>query len=102
MDLYSGKPLTEIDPADLAIWFGLPGLVWFCWFFLGNLRMAWLSWRLKPAGLAAGVLAINALLLVVASMAGHVLTSGMLWIPWGMLNGALYLSLTQQESLHEA
>lgn len=102
MDLYSGKPLTEIDPADLTIWFGLPGLVWFCWFFLGNLRMAWLSWRQQPAGLAAGILAVNALLLLVASMAGHVLTSGMLWIPWGMLNGALYLTVTLRESGHEA
>ncbi len=102
MDLYSGKPLTEIDPADLTLWFGLPGLLWFGWFFLGNLRMAWLSWRIQPMGLAAGILAINAVLLLVASMAGHVLTSGMLWIPWGMLNGALFLSLQPQEPQHEA
>jgi hypothetical protein len=102
MDLYSGKPLTEIDPADLTLWFGLPGLLWFGWFFLGNLRMAWLTWRQQPVGLAAGILAINAVLLLVASMAGHVLTSGMLWVPWGMLNGALLLSLHVQESRHEA
>ena len=102
MDLYSGKPLTEIDPADLTLWFGLPGLLWFGWFFLGNLRMAWLTWRQQPVGLAAGIMAINAVLLLVASMAGHVLTSGMLWIPWGMLNGALFLSLQPQESRHEA
>ena len=102
MDTYSGKPLTEIDPADLVLWFGLPGLAWFTWFFIGNLRLAWTAWSQNPISFAAGVLAVNFVLLVVASMAGHVLTSGMLWIPWGMLNGALLLCLTPKGIADEA
>ncbi len=102
MDTYSGKPLTEIDPADLVLWFGLPGLAWFCWFFVGNLRLAWFAWSQNPSSLAAGVLAVNFILLIVASMAGHVLTSGMLWIPWGMLNGALLLCLSPKGIVDEA
>ncbi|WP_348734642.1 O-antigen ligase family protein [Rheinheimera texasensis] len=89
--LYSSKPLAEIDPADLFIWFGVAGLSWYALWFAGVIRLALDAWRLAPQSVAAGVLMLNILLLVVASMAGHVLTSGMLWIPWGMLNGAFLL-----------
>lgn len=97
--LYSSKPLAEIDPADLFIWFGMAGLGWYALWFAGVIRLALLAWRLAPQSLAAGVLMLNLLLLVVASMAGHVLTSGMLWIPWGMLNGAFMLWQTAADSL---
>lgn len=89
--LYSSKPLAEIDPADLFIWFGIAGLGWYALWFAGVIRLALQAWRQAPQSVAAGVLLLNLLLLVVASMAGHVLTSGMLWIPWGMLNGAFML-----------
>lgn len=102
--LYSSKPLAEIDPADLFIWFGVAGLAWYFLWFAGVIRLALDGWRRAPDSVAAGVLALNLLLLLVASMAGHVLTSGMLWIPWGMLNGAwaLWLSATPQEQSHVA
>lgn len=102
--LYSSKPLAEIDPADLFIWFGVAGLTWYFLWFAGVIRLALDGWRRAPDSVAAGVLALNLLLLLVASMAGHVLTSGMLWIPWGMLNGAwaLWLSATPQEQSHVA
>lgn len=97
--LYSSKPLAEIDPADLFIWFGVVGLGWYLLWFTGVIRLALDCWRCAPQSVAAGVLALNLLLLLVASMAGHVLTSGMLWIPWGMLNGAwaLWLPAAPQE-----
>lgn len=102
--LYSSKPLAEIDPADLFLWFGIAGLAWYVLWFAGILRLALICWQQAPQSVAAGVLALNGLLLVVASMAGHVLTSGMLWIPWGMLNGAwlLWYSVPSdtQESSH--
>ncbi len=101
---YSSKPLAEIDPADLFIWFGLAGLGWYLLWFAGVIRLALACWRRAPQSVAAGVLALNVLLLLVASMAGHVLTSGMLWIPWGMLNGAwaLWLSAEAQEQTDAA
>lgn len=97
--LYSSKPLAEIDPADLFIWFGVAGLSWYALWFAGVIRLAIDAWRLAPQSVAAGVLMLNILLLVVASMAGHVLTSGMLWIPWGMLNGAFLLWQTTADPL---
>ena len=100
--VYSSKPLAEIDPADLFIWFGVAGLGWYLFWFAGVIGLALKAWRAAPQSVASGVLALNLLLLVVASMAGHVLTSGMLWIPWGMLNGAwiLWLSTQTQEHAH--
>ena len=97
--LYSSKPLAEIDPADLFIWFGVAGLAWYLLWFAGVIRLALAGWRQAPQSVAAGVLALNLLLLVVASMAGHVLTSGMLWIPWGMLNGAWALWISAEQRL---
>jgi hypothetical protein len=97
--LYSSKPLAEIDPADLFIWFGMAGLGWYALWFAGIIRLALQAWRQAPTSVAAGVLLLNLLLLVVASMAGHVLTSGMLWIPWGMLNGAFLLWQTAADKL---
>jgi hypothetical protein len=96
--LYSSKPLAEIDPADLFIWFGVAGLGWYALWFAGVIRLALQAWRQAPQSVAAGVLLLNLLLLVVASMAGHVLTSGMLWIPWGMLNGAFLLWQTAADT----
>lgn len=102
--VYSSKPLAEIDPADLFIWFGVAGLGWYLLWFSGIIRLALQAWRLAPQSVAAGILMLNLLLLLVATMAGHVLTSGMLWIPWGMLNGAwlLWVNETTQISLDGA
>ncbi len=96
LSLYSSKPLSELDPADLFIWFGLAGLGWYLLWFSGIIRLALLGWRQAPGSVATGVLVLNLLLLLVATMAGHVLTSGMLWIPWGMLNGAWLLWQQEQ------
>lgn len=89
--LYSSKPLSEIDPADLFIWFGLAGLAFFLLWFAFIIGQARRCWRQQPVGVASGLLLLNLLLLLVSTMAGHVLTSGMLWIPWGLLNGCLWL-----------
>lgn len=98
LELYSSKALAEIDPVDLLLWFGIAGFGYFlCWFAV-ILKQSWLGYQQQPRGLAAGVLVLNMVLLLVATMAGHTLTSGMLWIPWGMLNGAVWLySQNRQE-----
>lgn len=89
--LYSSKPLSEIDPADLFIWFGITGLAFFLLWFAFVIGQARRCWQQQPVGVASGLLLLNLLLLVVSALAGHVLTSGMLWIPWGLLNGCLWL-----------
>lgn len=96
LQLYSSKPLAEIDPADLFIWFGLPGLAAYLLWFAGILALSWRCWRLQPVGVASGLLLLNLLLLLVSALAGHVVTSGMLWIPWGLLNGCVLLWCQQE------
>lgn len=91
LELYTAKPLAELDPVDLFIWYGGFGLGFFVLWFGFVLSQSYRSYMKTPASVAAGILTINAVLLLVACMAGHVLTSGMLWIPWGMLNGAFAL-----------
>ena len=91
LELYTSKSLAEIDPADLVIWYGMVGLAFFLLWFAALFRLSFDSYRRAPTSVAAGVLVINLLLLLVACLAGHTLTSGMLWIPWGMLNGAWLL-----------
>jgi hypothetical protein len=95
LELYTSKPLAELDPVDLFIWYGGFGLGFFVLWFGFVLSQSYRSYQKHPASMMAGVLTVNALLLLVACMAGHVLTSGMLWIPWGMLNGAYLLWLQQ-------
>jgi hypothetical protein len=91
LDLYSSKSLAEIDPADLLIWFGFVGFAWcLLWFGLIVRASAMAFWQ-SPRSMLAAILPLNLVLLLVSLMAGHVMTSGMLWIPWGLLNGSLWL-----------
>ncbi|MBU1438205.1 MAG: O-antigen ligase family protein [Gammaproteobacteria bacterium] len=91
LELYTAKPMAELDPVDLFIWYGGLGLAYFMLWFGWVLIQSYRCYLQAPHTVAAGLLMVNAVLLLVAAMAGHVLTSGMLWIPWGMLNGSLLL-----------
>jgi hypothetical protein len=79
----------EIDFLDVAMYFGFP-LALICSIF------AFLS-ILVPLNLinkrpySPLVLVVNTLLFFLASVAGHVWTSGMLGIAWGILNGLLFI-----------
>jgi len=95
LELYTSKPLAELDPVDLFIWYGGIGLGFFVLWFGFVLSQSVRGYQQAPVSIMAGVLTVNMVLLLVACMAGHVLTSGMLWIPWGMLNGAYLLWLQQ-------
>lgn len=99
LDLYSSKPLAEIDPADLFIWFGVIGLAWCLLWFGLVIRSSTIAFWRTPGSMLAAIVPLNLVLLLVSLMAGHVMTSGMLWIPWGLLNGSLWL---WQEKPHVA
>ncbi len=81
------KYFIEIDLFDLMIFYGIAGALIFCLTF-GHFMYACCR-RLSDHPLAATVLFINVLLLGVAMFAGHILTSGMLWLPWALLNAAV-------------
>lgn len=91
LGLYTSKPLAEIDPFDLLLWFGAAGIGYFMLWFALVIRQSLAGYLLQPTSVAAGIFLVNLLMLLVASLAGHTMTSGMLWIPWGMLNGAVWL-----------
>ncbi|KKO45359.1 hypothetical protein WG68_11050 [Arsukibacterium ikkense] len=81
------KYFIEIDLFDLVVFYGLAGgLIFgltFGRFFYVSIR------QLARHPLAATALFINSLLLGVAMLAGHIVTSGMLWLPWALMNAAV-------------
>tara|TARA_R110002126_G_scaffold262148_2_gene405018 strand:- start:3060 stop:4388 length:1329 start_codon:yes stop_codon:yes gene_type:complete len=87
------KYFIEIDVFDLMMFYGLAGVLIFSLtfgrFIHGCIR------QLTAQTLAATVLFINLVLLGVAMFAGHILTSGMLWLPWALLNAAIFSPLLQ-------
>jgi hypothetical protein len=63
--------------------------------------LLWLGWRCRALTEGRTVLWLNSMLLLLALLAGHVLTSGMLWLPWLMWNGWLLSSATNSDGLAE-
>ena len=79
----------EIDFLDVAMYFGFP-LALLC-IILAFLSIIGPLALLKKRPYAPLVLVVNTLLFFLASIAGHVWTSGMLGIAWGALNGLLII-----------
>lgn len=77
------KYFAELDWFDLFIFHGLTGfavwLVTFALFFR-------ICWQRRQLALARQLMLLNSLLLLVSAMAGHVLTSGMLWPVWALVH----------------
>ncbi|WP_170948916.1 O-antigen ligase family protein [Arsukibacterium tuosuense] len=82
------KYFIEIDLFDLLMFYGLAGGLIFSLTF-GRFFYSSVA-QLAVHPLAATVLFINIVLLGVAMLAGHVVTSGMLWLPWALVNAAVY------------
>lgn len=91
--LYLKKYFAELDWFDLLVFYGIAGISLFGLVFAVFIRH---SWRLRYTGIGRVLLLLNLLLLTVSSLAGHILTSGMLWLPWALCN-ALLLQLYQAE-----
>ena len=79
---------AESDPFDLFIFYGMAGLMFFFWLFIGFIAQNLKLCRLFSSDLAATLVLLNSLLLIVACIAGHVVSSGMLWPVWGFINAA--------------
>ncbi|MDX1677602.1 O-antigen ligase family protein [Arsukibacterium sp.] len=82
------KYFIEIDLFDLLVFYGLAGGLIFGLTF-GRFFYSCYS-QIDRHRLAATVLCVNLLLFGVAMLAGHVLTSGMLWLPWALLNAMVF------------
>lgn len=99
---YSSKPLAEIDIADAFVWFGVVGLALVLFWFCYVLRLSLLGLRRAPGPEVAGLFAVNLVLLAVSCIAGHVMTSGMLWIPWAFYNAGMLIWMPRSDSRVDA
>ncbi|MBZ9610414.1 O-antigen ligase family protein [Rheinheimera maricola] len=84
--LYLKKYFAELDWFDLLIFYGVAGLVTWGLTFAVFIRH---SVKHCYNGIGRVILMLNLLLLLVSSVAGHILTSGMLWLPWALCNALL-------------
>lgn len=90
------KYFIEIDLFDLLVFYGVAGGLIFSLTF-GRFFYS-CGCRLSRHPLASTALFINLLLLGVAMLAGHVVTSGMLWLPWALLNAAVFNPYLQRSA----
>lgn len=79
--IYLKKYFAELDWFDLLIFHGVAGLFAFLLTFFVFIRS---SWQQRVNGFARCLLLLNVLLMLVSALVGHVLTSGMLWLPWAL------------------
>lgn len=81
------KYFIELDLFDLLLFYGLSGVLLYALCFWRIMLVT--VHRLTSSSAAAPVLLLNILLLLVSLLAGHVITSGMLWLPWAVVNAAV-------------
>lgn len=84
--LHLKKYFAELDWFDLLIFHGIAGLLTFVLVFVLFIRH---SWQQRISGIGRSLLLLNLLLLLVSSLAGHVISSGMVWLPWALCNALL-------------
>ena len=94
--LWLKKYFIELDFFDLLLFYGLAGAMLVALSFI-RLFKALFS-RLTQSPLVKPLLLLNVILFTVAMLAGHVLTSGMLWLPWALVNAAIYVDWPQRQS----
>lgn len=92
--LYLKKYFAELDWFDLLVFYGVAGLLSVVLVFALFIRH---SWQLRNTGVGRSLLLLNLQLLLVSSLAGHVLTSGMVWLPWALANALLLRSTTTKQ-----
>ena len=89
------KYFAEMDWFDLFTFYGVAGALAYVLTFS---LFLYHSWQLRAFGAGRVRLVVNLLMLVVSTMAGHILSSGMVWLPWALANAML---LTLSRSAHE-
>tara|TARA_R110001599_G_scaffold11371_1_gene54244 strand:- start:4426 stop:5688 length:1263 start_codon:yes stop_codon:yes gene_type:complete len=94
----------EVDFFDVAMYFGFPLAILCMLLSLVSIIAPLILLRKRPY--APLVLIVNIFLFFLASIAGHVWTSGMLGVAWGALNGLLFvrfssLYMSRSEALYK-
>lgn len=86
------KYFIELDLFDMLLFYGLAGALLYGLTFWRVLALA--GSRLWQVSAAVPVLLLNLILLSVSLLAGHIVTSGMLWVPWALINAAVIAQVT--------
>lgn len=92
------KYSAEVDPIDVFVWFGFVGATMMFLLNLFFIRDSFQKLKSRAYFFAPAVLLANVLLFVTACISGHIWTSGMLGISWGILN-ALNLVAVEKEAV---
>jgi hypothetical protein len=95
--IYLKKYFAELDWFDLFMFYGVAGASAVVITFSLFIRHSWLQ---RSSGTGRVLLLLNLLLLLVSSVAGHILSSGMVWLFWALCN-ALLLHSAQRWSEDE-
>lgn len=77
---------VEMDPFDLYLWFGVPGLIYTLTLATVFLRIGFRGYRTASNASGPAVLLTNFILLALSVIAGHVLLGGMASIVWAAFN----------------
>jgi O-antigen ligase-like membrane protein len=96
--LWSGREGAEIDPLDLYLWFGVPGVSIGMLIYLVMLYVAVRGFGDRDNRAAPAVLLTNLLLILISISSGHVVLAGMVGIAWAMLNATVFVSRMRRDS----
>lgn len=95
IEQFTYKFSAEIDSFDIYIWYGLVGLsVYLYTIFLPLIRVTQV-FKLDGYPFAPTVLIISVVLFFVSQAAGHVVTSGMLGMIWGMVTARCLVNIPE-------
>jgi hypothetical protein len=95
---WSGKQTAEIDPLDLYLWFGVPGIAYGIILYVAFIGLAVRGFRNRNNRSAPAVLLANVILTMASIISGHVVLGGMAGIAWALLNATVIVSAQSARS----
>lgn len=90
--LWSGKQGTEIDPLDLYLWFGVPGVLYGMVLYVACLYLSIRGFGDRSNDAAPAVLLTNLIVILISITSGHVVLAGMVGIAWAAFNATVLVA----------
>lgn len=94
LNRFGVKDSVEMDPFDLYIWFGIPGVLYFTTLGAIFLYIGMRGYADKRNQTGPGVLVTNCILLLISILAGHVIVGSLAGIAWAVLNGRAMVNVS--------
>lgn len=99
-EFFHSKYSAEVDPVDLYVYIGITGSL-LVYTMLVVMILPALSVFKKGGFFPPLIILINLLLVMLAFFSGHILTSGMLGLIWGLLNALVYVKYKEDDVENE-